>query len=711
MGSFLISSALGFAIYQLAVWAFISDDRLFFKIGGSVVNLTPEAATWLRRIFGVLLVGLGLSFGIWLHRPFVSLEDTLGGAVILGFFYGPLLAVWINTLIAKPSDQPLGTGQYVAGAGLALLFLVGSVGNPTGDLIQEYARKINKISFGGAEFSFVQKSSEVSALGGPLSLSGLPPTYASSSGAIGLDYLSKLGSMIHRDIEYLDMFGKIELKQEKSKLSLVDQASDQKLLNEIDSRKKNIKDILGALGKAEVFAEKTIEQPVACLIGWYSTTGDGESINRHIAGLADVFKRLPTIESGQPVNELAEEFVKQSFLIGADAVASVPSALLADKCDDLLEQFCPVAFTRSNVHKLNDVGVKSDEPKGKREKNDQLMPCLKELQFAVKRDVKTPVFAKLQQDIQPDLTGFVESRGWEARPYFAIGYASILSQLGQNQAASALLDSWIHTRAMHPTPVWSTAADWFDVRARSILVNFLEDWLKKEGQSAPTALRNEHIANLDSLRADLNTHLLEVDFFREISATRAGPPSDKLGDRFKLEDRLRNPASCFSHDPDVDLWRRIFETYVTTELSYLDALMHHPNYADQFAEEATTVATRLVAMDLSCIPRALNSNTDLVHPRARTYYAQIIDAFGSNAYFYATSHKTSESPESRQRRLSEALHTVEFGLNLIGDVARKDRDRNGSPFLKRIEGSDAVEVEEKLKLTKKQLEKLKQDQQ
>ena len=151
MVSFLISSAIGFTIYQLAAWALLSEDRLFFRVGNSVINLAPEAATWLRRLLVVLLVGVGLTLVIWLHRPFAFPDDALGGAVILGFFYGPLLAIWINTLLAKPSKESPSIGQYVAGAGLALLFLVGSVGDQMGALILGYARQISKISFGGAE--------------------------------------------------------------------------------------------------------------------------------------------------------------------------------------------------------------------------------------------------------------------------------------------------------------------------------------------------------------------------------------------------------------------------------------------------------------------------------------------------------------------------------------------------------------------------------
>jgi hypothetical protein len=704
MGPFLISSALGFVGYQLAVWLFISEDRLFLKLGGSVINLTPEAAAWLRRVVGVLLVGLGLSLGLLFHKPFVAQESIFGGAVVLGFFYGPLLAVWINSLIAKDSNEEVSTGQYVAGIGLALLFLVGSVGNQAGDLIQGYARKVSKISIAGAEFTFDRKSSDVNPLGGSLPLSGAAPTYASSSGAIGLEYLSQLHAMIHRDIEYLKIFKETELRKDKSKQTFVDQKTDRQLFNDIETKKKNIDAVLDALDKAELFAKKTVKRPAACLVGWYSTTGDTSSVNKHLAALAEVFKRLPTIESGQPVEDLAAEFVEQSFLIGVDAVDSVPSLWLGDTCDDLLEEFCPAAFIFEKKNKLNDVGKKLDDETRKRD-DSELRACLKQLQTTVKANNRPPIFAELQHDIEPDLTNFVQGRGWEARPYFALGYASILSQLGQNQAASAVLDGWINTRFTHPNPVWITAADWFDVRARAILANFLEDWIRKEGPLAPTALRNEHIANLESLRSDLRSHLLDVDFFQEIEATLAKPPPEEL------VDRLKEPMFCHSRDPDSDNWQRLFESYITGELTYLKALMSHPNYADQFSERATAVATRLAGMDLSCIPRVPDQSADLVHRRARTFYAQILDAFGDNAYQYSASRWTTETVSERQKRLSDALHAVEFGLNLINGVALNDRERKGSSFLRRIEPSDAVDAEEKLKLTEKKLKMMKDYQQ
>ena len=629
MVSFLISSAIGFTIYQLAAWALLSEDRLFFRVGNSVINLAPEAATWLRRLLVVLLVGVGLTLVIWLHRPFAFPDDALGGAVILGFFYGPLLAIWINTLLAKPSKESPSIGQYVAGAGLALLFLVGSVGDQMGALILGYARQISKISFGGAELSFTQKSSEASTLGGPLSLSGNPPTYASSSGAIGLDYLGSLASMIERDIEYLKLFKKIELPEVQSKRSI--SGAVNKSQEEIVERTQKIDGVLAVLGVAKSFAANTIEKPSACLVGWYSKTGDAESINRHIAGFANIFKRLPTIESGEPVDQLAEEFIKRSFLIAADAIASVPSYILADKCDDILEQFCPEAFTYTTQEKLDDLGHKSSRKQRERDKDSQkLTGCLRVLQSAIRRNEQIPIFDKLQGDIQPYLSGFVASRGWEARPYYALGYASILSQLGQDLAASALLDSWIQTRIQRPTPVWDTAAEWFDVRARSILVNFLEIWLKKEGSSAPTAVRNEHIANLDSLRTDLKGYLSRVDFFRAMSGTIASPPPGRSEERFKLEDKLRSPASCSSRDQDIVSWRRLFETYVTAELSYLNAIMSHPDYADQFSEQATAVATTLAGMDLSCIPRGEDS--DLVHPRLGQGRSTLRSSTPSNAF-------------------------------------------------------------------------------
>ena len=204
---FLISSAIGFTVYQLAARALVSRDGSSLDFGDSSLQLSPNAATWLRRTIAVLLIGFGLWLIFWLHRPFGLRGENLGGPVLLGLVYGPFLAIWINSLVATPPDEGPSTGQYIAGAGLALFFLVGSVGNSAEQLIKEYARKINKISIGGAELSFAQKNSDKGSLGGSLSLSGVTPTYASSTGAIGLDYLDGLANMIKRDIEYLEVFG------------------------------------------------------------------------------------------------------------------------------------------------------------------------------------------------------------------------------------------------------------------------------------------------------------------------------------------------------------------------------------------------------------------------------------------------------------------------------------------------------------------------
>jgi hypothetical protein len=347
---FLVSSAIGFTVYQFVAWAFISDDGRFFRLGDSVVNLSASAAKGLRRFLAVLLIGLALFLAIWLHRPFSEVR----GAAILGLFYGPLLAIWINTLIAKPSEDSPSIAQYVAGAGLVLLFLVGSVGDPVGELIQRYAQRISKISVGGAELSFSEKTPD--ALGGSLSLSGIAPTYASSTGAIGLDYLGRLARMIERDIEYLTLFKENEIRREKAKRNITDTVGSAEFNASIDKQEKEMEQVIDTLRNAKLFAEATIEKPASCLVGWYTATGDADAINRHIAGLAEIFKRLPAIETGHPVDRLARELITRSFFIAHDAVISVPSYLLADKCDDVLEQFCPEAFTIGFEQTFNDLG-------------------------------------------------------------------------------------------------------------------------------------------------------------------------------------------------------------------------------------------------------------------------------------------------------------------------------------------------------------------
>jgi hypothetical protein len=685
MGLFLIASVLGFAIYQIVVWAFISDDGLLFMIRSSAVNLTPEDAAWLRRILAAALIGAALSAFTWLHLPFISTDDLRRGVVVLGFFFGPLLAIWINTLLAKPGDEPLSVGQYVGGIGLVLLFLVGSFGHPIGNLIKKYADRINKIGIGGAELVFTQKPADMNPLGGSLPLSGVAPTYASSTGAIGLDYLYRLDSMIERDRQYLVLFREMERRQDQAPRSFVDQAASDRFAQENQKKSAAADLLLGHLDEAKSFAEKTIKKPADCMIGWYSITGDTAPINRHLASFADIFRQLPTIESEPMISELAGDFVKESFLVGDEAVASVPSAFLADKCDDLLQQFCPDAFSNGNKPGLDYIGREQPIPQRERD-NGRLASCLRQIKVALAKGDQHPTLKKLQDEIKPYVTGFVKDRGWDERPYFAVGYASILSDLGQRQAASALLDGWIQTRFVRPVH-WQLAADWFDLRTRTFLANFLEDWIIKEGSAAPTVLRDEHIANLEVVKADLKGRLQEVDFFKDISSAVAkSSPA-------KLPERLKEPIACTSHDPDSDLWRRLFETYVTTELTYLNALMDHPHYDPQ---RAMIVAAELINTDLSCIPLL---EKDFTYPRARTYYAQILDAYARNAFSYSAARRDLEDDDVRRTRFMEAAQAAQFGLNLIKEIAQKERVRTGARFLKRIEPSDAVETEERLRLT------------
>ena len=45
--------------------------------------------------------------------------------------------------------------------------------------------------------------------------------------------------------------------------------------------------------------------------------------------------------------------------------------------------------------------------------------------------------------------------------------------------------------------------DWFEVRARSMLAAYCEEWPLKLGDSAATVLREEHVNNLGKLRVAL----------------------------------------------------------------------------------------------------------------------------------------------------------------------------------------------------------------
>jgi len=155
-------------------------------------------------------------------------------------------------------------------------------------------------------------------------------------------------------------------------------------------------------------------------------------------------------------------------------------------------------------------------------------------------------------DIALYLRNWMESGGTRDRPYFAIARASIMAQLRQYEAAGAILSDWLDQAQVregsidqeHPDP---TSVSWLEMRARSMLAAFMEEWLRREGDRTATALRNEHLRNLDFLRAVMRTKLDGVTFFSQIIQNAQN--RDGIS--------LNKPSDCEYDGGHVRSWRRL----------------------------------------------------------------------------------------------------------------------------------------------------------
>ena len=112
-------------------------------------------------------------------------------------------------------------------------------------------------------------------------------------------------------------------------------------------------------------------------------------------------------------------------------------------------------------------------------------------------------------------------------------------------------------------------------------------------------------------------------------------------------------------------------------------------------------AHRLVNFDLSC--------GSTRSPEREVVYGQSLLGFAENAVAYSRLRAKTDDHATQQKRLDEAERAVKFGLQIIDDLAGVDLERSSKPYLKRIEPSFAVSVQEGLRQQLVKIEKARAD--
>jgi hypothetical protein len=218
-----------------------------------------------------------------------------------------------------------------------------------------------------------------------------------------------------------------------------------------------------------------------------------------------------------------------------------------------------------------------------------------------------------------------------------------------------------------------------------MLAAYMEEWLRREGSTAPTVLRTEHLDNLDVIRNGFHKRLINAPFFREAT--------DELT-RGNMTPRLKEPYECISaDDANILIWRQLFTSYISMEITYLQTLLNHPEYGKKYAEKATAEARRLATFDVSC-----------VLGDAKVWYGQILESFAQNALMYSNVRAENETDDTKRQRLTEAERVARFGLEIIDVPAKQAQKRQGA-FIMRIAPDEAVETQEHLTDTHQAIEK------
>ena len=680
MTAFILSSAIAFALYQLLLlmqWPPAREEFYFYQ---AKIVLTETAARVAPKFIRSAIVVAILLFVLTIHH-FASPIDALVRYevnIVFGFVFGPLFAIWINSIVVHSADKDLSRGQILAAIGLVLLFFLGALGDETARLIERYAGNLSSLKVAGTELSFTPNERNDRSRLPSTPIAGNSGTYV-TGGSAGLPNLAGLDDIVERDLEYLtEVFS-----PKGTRIPVTD------------------------LERARDFAAASIAPPLSCLLNWFQQTGDSRSLDKYLTAYADSFRQLEALNmrrnppagvSASPdtqkmqqtrLREITSGLVRNGLTMALDIALSAPQANVLDPCAKWFKLYC----------QSDDKPLPSGQPNG----GIALQQCLEDTvkQFAQPSDA--PKTAKVEKRLSFLTTGLAEfmtpqpsaaDRGLEMLPYFAIARASPMAQLGQYEAAAAILDDWLHhqNRASDDNPVQQIKDDWFALRARSTLITFVEEWLEDEDSNAATVVQTEHLENLRATKDGFKSRLLKADFFEKL---------DKPC-QTKCEPVFRRPAECNSDESNerLKLWGKLYTSYITMEYTYIHRALKHPDYRTRYAEAVNDEARRLVNYDLSC---------GTGQPQPDVVYGQSLLAFVENALSYAKVRAGKDSEEAQKQRLDEAERAAKLGLEIVQKNATEDQERAGKTYLERIAPSFAVQVQENLKMQLKDIEQARRD--
>ncbi|MBI1980304.1 MAG: hypothetical protein HYS63_01800 [Methylocystis sp.] len=293
------------------------------------------------------------------------------------------------------------------------------------------------------------------------------------------------------------------------------------------------------------------------------------------------------------------------------------------------------------------------------------------------------------------------SKGEVIPPYHWNAGAAILAYNHKYAAAINVLNEWLRTNespnGSDPSSlVDSDLRDIFEVRVRSMISSYIDEWLSHEPNVRTQALLDYHADNLhkailvlDKIVVGIGSNLKNIRAVGKLSTNDEKLYSEYICKYAHLDDNIQwnkividnlSPESePYTGPRKLDVWRMTL-SYISTLISikqtWIDVVLSSNGY-ESLLYEAQIYANEFRAMNMDCM-KAVNRHD---YSRGENF-ANMMKAQGLYRYARVTQANAlaPAEPDKRRERLQDALAAAREGLALVEKLAQGQRAerRDGS---------------------------------
>jgi hypothetical protein len=708
---FLLTSFISFLIVSLALLITPSKSsrgkkRLRIPRVG-VLSLYTNADRALRR--GLTAATLIFIFGVawYLFSGDLSSRSPRLPNFLFGLIFGPVFAIWLGGIFHNPGEK-FSVMQAVQGSILVVLFVVGLLGAETARLAEHYSRRISKVGVGGAEIAFADLGQGRRDSGNRVSTTP-PPGYKSGAGtpnsSQALGYLAQLDDLIERDCWFVAMAD-----------GPLNKNCVPNALNPANAW--NVDD-------AVKFAGLSISSYARCLGGVFDTTLDDGTVVEYLRPLAVRFQELSDPSNIDPMfvkravdTHLAQTRKLLTHLFPVFLSENKPSVDLPVRksCATLVRSVCDefYPFDWPDVIELDpdvkpDKGSKLAHQKAEKwvslkQSQPLLRRCWKRLQKLPKTLPETGFAHHLEERFK---AFYLRSKdtSFESRPYVAIAHASLMVQLGQQEAGISRLYEWVdkyeRDNNLDGPQIVALGKNaykvWYAIRARSLLFTYMDRWLSHLDEKTPDIVRDLHLANLQRYLELLRLFPPAVQVLKKLDVKK-----------YDLEAaKYTTVATDFpACEYDGDYETAIILSHLATGNLFAYHALRHRKY-DDYSSHVRKIVRDAMNVDTSCIAAKYSpEDATALRSEALELQAEIL-------MHDAEKQKTADDRASAANTLKSAEAAVNLALQIISKSADADIDskKQSTRFVEKISATKVLIARETALQTRdailKQLEDLK----